>query len=113
MSPTPRRVERARRWTALLVASAVALLTACPPPPPPAPGASIRLIDAGARPEDVVAAVSSITGYHADVAAGLVRRAPVTLPGLTDARAREGARALEAVGAKVLVVPAPQPSSGQ
>lgn len=104
------RTTRARWWTGALVAAAS--LLGCPAPAPP-PRASLRLVEVGERAPEVVAAVVSITGYHPDVAAGLVRRAPVTLPGLTDARAREGARELEALGAKVLVVPAPQAPSDQ
>lgn len=62
---------------------------------------------------EVIAAVASITGYRRELAAGLVRRAPVTLPGLTEPQARAGARALEALGARVLVLPAPQDDSDQ
>lgn len=93
---------------ALVVALVVALLLGCPGEPgPPAPRASIRLVSAGPRPGEVVACVASITGYDPTLARKLVERAPVTLPGLTEEAAREGARALTALGAEALPLPGP------
>lgn len=82
-------------------------LGGCPagPPPPSGPTASLRLVSVGPRHDDVVACVGSITGYAPTLARKLVERAPVTLPALPAERAREGQRALEALGAEALVQP--------
>ncbi|MCO5167592.1 MAG: hypothetical protein M9894_14690 [Planctomycetes bacterium] len=99
----------ARAALAALLSSLVAL-GGCPSDPPPADRAALRLVEVGPRRAEVVAAVASLTGYQPSVAEGLVRRAPVTLPGLTPEGAVEGARVLEGLGAKVVVLPGPQPS---
>ncbi len=98
-----------RRPPPLRLASALlaVLLAGCPadPPPPSGPTASLRLVSVGPRHDDVVACVGSITGYAPALARKLVERAPVTLPALPAERAREGQRALEALGAEALVQP--------
>lgn len=96
-------------WRALVLVIAMAL-GGCPGEPPAPRGAALRLVEVGPRRDEVVAAVASITGYQARVAEGLVGRAPVTLPGLSPERAAEGARVLEGLGARVVVVPGAQPS---
>jgi hypothetical protein len=78
------------------------------PGAPAAPRASVRLVSPGPRRDEVVACVASITGYRPEVARRLVDRAPVTLPGLTPAAAREGHAALAALGADALVILAPE-----
>jgi hypothetical protein len=92
----------------LALLAALALLAGCPGEPgPAAPRASIRLVSAGPRAGEVVACVASLTGYDPTLARKLVERAPVTLPGLTEEAARDGARALTALGAEALVQPGP------
>lgn len=86
---------------------AAAAVIGCPGDPgaPRGPTASLRLVTVGPRGDDVVACVASVTGYDPTLARKLVERAPVTLPALPAARAREGQRALEALGAEVLLQP--------
>lgn len=92
-----------------VVLAAASLLAGCPAPAPPEARAGVRLVRPGPRTDDVVACVASLTGYEPALARRLVERAPVTLPGLTPEAAREGQRALEALGAEALVVPGRSP----
>ena len=89
-----------RALLALLVAAG-----GCPGDPPAGPRASVRLVAPGPHTDAVVACVASITGYDPKLARRLVARAPVTLPGLTPAAARDGQAALAALGAEALVLP--------
>lgn len=77
------------------------------PGAPAGPRASVRLVAVGPRRDEVVACVASITGYDPKLARRLVDRAPVTLPGLTAAAARDGQAALAALGAEALAIVPP------
>jgi hypothetical protein len=61
-------------------------------------------VEPGDRRAEVVACVASITGWDPALAARLVDRAPVTLPGLAPDRARDGAAALQALGAEAQLI---------
>jgi hypothetical protein len=104
-------VALARPFAALALGLVLPFLAGCPGREPgPAPArttASLRLVRVGPDRAAVVACVTSITGYAPALAGRLVDRAPVTLPGLPEARAREGQRALSALGAEALVLPGP------
>lgn len=63
---------------------------------------------AGDRRAEVVACVASITGWDPALARRLVDRAPVSLPGLAPATARDGAAALQALGAEAHAVAPPR-----
>ena len=102
---------RARAWCWGLLVIVGCCLTGCPPEPPPPPrGFTVRLVDVGATPDAVVAAVCSATGYTELVARKLVEKAPSTgVPlgtGLSRAEADAIAASLRAAGAEATILDA-------
>ena len=101
-----------RQLAALLL---LASLAGCPAPPPPTPSPprySVHLTDVGSGLDDVVAAVSSLRACTPRVARGLIERkgarSVVVTVDLSREEADAGVAALQAAGAKALVVEVPQ-----